>query len=50
MQGKEVLAACGKETPLLIVSTRYATLPKLHAIESKILFTELSELYKFGQS
>jgi hypothetical protein len=50
MQGKQVLAACGEETPPRIVSIRPATLPKLHAIYSKILFAELSEPYKFGQS
>ena len=50
MQGKQVLAAGGEETPPLIVSIRPATLPKLRAIYSKIFFDELSELYKFGQS
>ena len=50
MQGTEVSATCGEETPNLIVSTRSATLPKLRATESKILFAELSEPYKFGQS
>ena len=50
MQRKEVLVTNEERTPILIVSTRSATLPKLHATEPKILFAELSEPYKFGQS